>query len=143
MTLKDLLPLREVSLSELANLQVLPVPRIREDHDVEKWRNTVGYRDFNLFLRRLNESVVGYDLPTDVSSLSPISQVNMFSSSIIPNLLDPLAAQSVRDMIAFLDTLDKWIDEIPPLPTPQRFGNLAFRTWGRRLEEVRTSRISC
>lgn len=35
-----------------------------------------------------------------------------------------------------LDILAVWIDEIPPLTTPQRFGNLAFRTWGRRLEEV-------
>lgn len=36
-----------------------------------------------------------------------------------------------------LDTLDRWIDGIPPLPTPQRFGNVAFRTWGKRLEDVR------
>jgi len=35
-----------------------------------------------------------------------------------------------------LEVLTGWIDEIPPLTTPQRFGNLAFRTWGRRLEEV-------
>lgn len=40
-------------------------------------------------------------------------------------------------MIHLIDKLDKYIDEIPPLLTPQRFGNLAFRTWGRRLEEVR------
>jgi hypothetical protein len=33
-------------------------------------------------------------------------------------------------------TLDSWIDEIPALETPQRFGNLAFREWGKRLEEV-------
>lgn len=38
--------------------------------------------------------------------------------------------------MALLNTLDKWIDEIPPLPTPQRFGNLAFRRWGKRLEDV-------
>jgi hypothetical protein len=38
-----------------------------------------------------------------------------------------------------LDILDAWIDDIPPLPTPQRFGNLAFRTWGKRLEDVRLS----
>jgi len=37
-----------------------------------------------------------------------------------------------------LDELDRWIDEIPPLPTAQRFGNLAFRTWGKRLEQVRS-----
>jgi serine/threonine-protein phosphatase 2A activator len=35
-----------------------------------------------------------------------------------------------------LDTLDRWIDDIPPLPTPQRFGNVAFRAWGKRLEDV-------
>lgn len=40
-------------------------------------------------------------------------------------------------MLALLDKLDNWIDEIPPLPTPQRFGNLAFRTWGKKLEDVR------
>ncbi|TDL25553.1 Phosphotyrosyl phosphatase activator [Rickenella mellea] len=38
-------------------------------------------------------------------------------------------------MVRLLDQLDSWIDEIPPLPTPQRFGNLAFRTWGKRLED--------
>jgi len=39
-------------------------------------------------------------------------------------------------MLALLHTLDAWIDDIPPLKTPQRFGNVAFRTWGQRLEEV-------
>ena len=39
-------------------------------------------------------------------------------------------------MLQLFDKLDTWIGEIPPLPTPQRFGNLAFRTWGRRLEDV-------
>jgi serine/threonine-protein phosphatase 2A activator len=38
-----------------------------------------------------------------------------------------------------LDTLDRWIEEIPPQPTPQRFGNLAFRTWGKRLQDVSRS----
>lgn len=41
-------------------------------------------------------------------------------------------------VLAALDELDAWIDEIPPLQTPQRFGNLAFRTWGKRLEDVRS-----
>jgi hypothetical protein len=35
-----------------------------------------------------------------------------------------------------LDDLSHWVEDIPPLPTPQRFGNLAFRTWGRRLDTV-------
>ena len=45
-------------------------------------------------------------------------------------------------LLHLLDTLDQWIEEIPPLNTPQRFGNLAFRTWGARLEEVSELRLS-
>lgn len=52
---------------------------------------------------------------------------------------DPLH-QAIQSLLKLLDTLDEWIDEIPPLESPQRFGNLAFRTWGRRLEEVGVSR---
>lgn len=47
--------------------------------------------------------------------------------------------QAVESTVAVLDTLEVWIDDIPPLPTPQRFGNLAFRTWGKRLEDVSPS----
>ena len=35
-----------------------------------------------------------------------------------------------------LKTLDTWIDEIPPLSTPQRYGNKAFKLWIERLESV-------
>jgi hypothetical protein len=45
-------------------------------------------------------------------------------------------------MLALLQILSDWIDEIPPLQTPQRFGNLAFRTWGTRLEEASLSGTS-
>ena len=47
-----------------------------------------------------------------------------------------LLRQAIQSLLKLLDTLDQWIDEIPPLQSPQRFGNLAFRTWGNRLEEV-------
>lgn len=41
-----------------------------------------------------------------------------------------------------IDELSGWTNDIPPLVTPQRFGNLAFRTWGRRLEENSSRLIS-
>ncbi|KAI0706455.1 Phosphotyrosyl phosphatase activator [Earliella scabrosa] len=105
-------PLREVSVSSLDPADT-PVLRIKTDEDVEAWKHTRGYQDYGLFLRRLAESVVGYDLPHN----------------------DPEPHQAVNGVITMLDTLNGWIDAIPPLPTPQRFGNLAFRTWGKRLEE--------
>ncbi len=47
-----------------------------------------------------------------------------------------LSRQGIRGVLGLLDELDRWIDEVPPLPTAHRFGNLAFRTWGKRLEDV-------
>ncbi|TCD61341.1 Serine/threonine-protein phosphatase 2A activator 1 [Steccherinum ochraceum] len=45
-------------------------------------------------------------------------------------------------MLQLFDKLDAWIDEVPPLPTPQRFGNLAFRVWGRRIEDEAASLLA-
>ncbi|CAL1715873.1 unnamed protein product [Somion occarium] len=105
-------PLRQIPISEAARLTP-PKLRIKTDDDVACWRDTRGYHDYGLFLRRLNESVVGYFLP--------------YSS--------PSMTQATTSILSMLDKLDSWINEIPPLPTPQRFGNLAFRTWGKKLED--------
>lgn len=43
--------------------------------------------------------------------------------------------ESVKAVLSLLSTLDKWIDEIPPLDQPSRFGNMAFRKWIERLEK--------
>lgn len=104
-------PLRQI---ELPILQDLPELKIRTDQDVEVWKSTKGYADYLLFLHRLSEAVVDCTLP----------------------LVDPTKqSQEIDRILALLDTLSGWVDEIPPLQTPQRFGNLAFRTWGARLEE--------
>lgn len=55
-------PLRCVSTSDL-RLDDTPTLKIRTDDDVHFWRSTRAYQDFGIFLRRLNESVVGYTLP--------------------------------------------------------------------------------
>ncbi|KAF9554569.1 Phosphotyrosyl phosphatase activator [Agrocybe pediades] len=105
--------LREITLSTLSGLQTLPTLKIKTDDDVEYWKTTQSYLDYMIFLRRLNESVVGYTLPWRSERSS----------------------KSVERMTSLLDILFQWIEEIPPLKTPQRFGNLAFRTWGQRLQE--------
>lgn len=70
-----------------------------------------------MFLGRLCQAVKGQPLP-------PLNT----SPSLSAN-------GPVERALRMLDTIDSWIDEIPPLNTPQRFGNLAFRTWGQRLGE--------
>jgi len=90
------------------------VLRIRSDFDVEAWKSTSAYKYYGTFLRQLNESVVGYSLPLEDGASD---------------------SEAVSKMLLLLDELDSWIDNIPPQPTPQRFGNLAFRDYGRRLHE--------
>ena len=42
----------------------------------------------------------------------------------------------IQPMITYLDKLEQWLDEVPPIEQPMRFGNKAFRTW---LDRVITS----
>ncbi|KAH9481901.1 Serine/threonine-protein phosphatase 2A activator 1 [Psilocybe cubensis] len=108
-----LLDLRKIPLDEVAGLQSTPSLKIRTDDDVEYWKTTQSYLDYGIFLRRLNESVVGYTLPWE-----PVNR-----------------STSITKILELLDELAHWVDDIPALQTPQRFGNIAFRTWGQRLEE--------
>lgn len=114
MTVDEPARLRHVDLNDLMEP---PEPALRTDEDVEKWKHTKGYRDYWLFLRGLNEAVVGWSLPP----------------------ADAPCSQPVSALLTMLDTLDGWIDETPPVQTPQRFGNAAFRTWGDRLNQTATS----
>lgn len=128
--------LREISLSDLLN-RAPPSPRIKTEEDVGYWKTTRSYGDLGLFLQRLNEAVVGCCLPFVPQSPS---KVNYSTSATCKVPTDP-DFQRVSAILAVLDELDAWIEETPPLQTPQRFGNIAFRTWGKRLEDVRLRRL--
>jgi len=104
--------LREIPLSDVLN-KATPIQKIKTEEDVELWKTTRSYSDLGLFLQRLNEAVVGHYLPFTPQRPS----------------------KHVASVLSILDKLDTWIDEAPPLQTPQRFGNLAFRTWGKRVED--------
>lgn len=45
-------------------------------------------------------------------------------------------SQAIEKLVALLDTLDRWIDETPPVDQPSRFGNKAYRTWYAKLDQV-------
>lgn len=44
--------------------------------------------------------------------------------------------QTIENLVAMIDKMSKWIDEIPPIDQPQRFGNKAFRDYFKRVKEV-------
>lgn len=47
-------------------------------------------------------------------------------------------SQTVEKLMDLLGTLDRWINETPPVDQPSRFGNKAYRTWFAKLDQVGT-----
>lgn len=95
---------------------VPPARKIMSMQDMVKWKNSEAYFDYMGFVMTMNEAVKGKKI-SDIGNMS----------------------QLVENMISMLDKLDKWIDEIPPIEQPQRFGNKAFRLWYNRVVEEKES----
>ncbi|KAF0482348.1 Phosphotyrosyl phosphatase activator [Gigaspora margarita] len=89
-----------------------PTKQVNDQNDINKFITSEAYNRLTRFIELLNESVVNKKIsePCFVSEL-------------------------VQKVIDSLNILMSWIDEIPPLPTSQRFGNKAFRSWVARLEQ--------
>lgn len=105
--------IHHVPVETISTLE-LPSLKIKSDHDLEIWKSTLGYKNYLVWVGTLRDAVVGVSSPLDENRVH----------------------DSVKKSIELLDTIETWIDQIPPQPTPQRFGNLAFRSWGHRLESV-------
>nr|XP_035115880.1 serine/threonine-protein phosphatase 2A activator isoform X3 [Callithrix jacchus] len=53
----------------------------------------------------------------------------------VPDMGKWKRSQAIEKLLALLNTLDRWIDETPPVDQPSRFGNKAYRTWYAKLDE--------
>lgn len=70
-----------------------------------------------------------------VMSFYPLQYISIFLLiQCISFLL--CAFQTIEKLLSLLGTLDRWIDETPPVDQPSRFGNKAYRTWYAKLEQV-------
>src|ERR1700737_1725852 len=92
-----------------------PAKLINSDTSVAQFNVSVAFDRIVGFLLLLNDSVKGHTLDEPLK-LSP-------------------TVQAIGEM---LDVLNTWIDQVPPSTGPRRFGNVAFRQWIQRVEEVIT-----
>eukprot|EP01018_Ginkgo_biloba_P013134 Gb_13358 [translate_table: standard] len=90
----------------------IPQKRISGLADIEKFHQSEAGRNFVGFIVALNESIRGHKI-SDSSLESPI----------------------VHNIVEILEIMNKWVDEIPPLQQPARYGNPAFRQWQERLQQ--------
>ena len=73
--------LRKISLTQVSKFDP-PTLKIKADDDVEYWKTTQSYIDYRIFLRRLNESVVGYSLPWKPNTHSQVHHLDSESTYI-------------------------------------------------------------
>ncbi|MBW01608.1 Serine/threonine-protein phosphatase 2A activator, partial [Eschrichtius robustus] len=114
---------------------------------IKKLLAAVAYADYIGFILTLNEGVKGKKLSVEYrvseAARAPLSfilsQTPGPSSLSVPCPPSSLAVASVcraiEKLVALLNTLDRWIDETPPVDQPSRFGNKAYRTWYAKLDE--------
>jgi serine/threonine-protein phosphatase 2A activator len=93
--------------------------QIHSDADVAKFNISIAFERIMGFILLLNEVVQGKTIDKDIA-------VN----------------QNVKEIGEILDVLNTYIDEIPPSTGPRRFGNVAFRQWVQRVEDVYSLTIS-
>ncbi|PKA60522.1 hypothetical protein AXF42_Ash017928 [Apostasia shenzhenica] len=89
----------------------VPTKRISSVDDIQRFHSSAAGRHFLGFVAALSHSVRGRKISDLVPPLSP----------------------SLSCLLSFLETLTKWIDEIPPQPHGLRYGNPAYRSWHEKL----------
>jgi serine/threonine-protein phosphatase 2A activator len=80
--------------------------------DLEKFKKSQSYTRIMEFISDLQQSVTS------------------------KKISDTPKNEKFNNIVKMLDDLDQWIDEIPPIQQPMRFGNKAYRTWHERLLNV-------
>uniref|UniRef100_A0A8C5B2F3 Serine/threonine-protein phosphatase 2A activator n=1 Tax=Gadus morhua TaxID=8049 RepID=A0A8C5B2F3_GADMO len=91
---------------------VVPKKEISMVPDMGKWRRSQAYADYMGFILTLNEGVKRKKLTCEYK-----------------------VSETVEKLLDLLGTLDRWIDETPPVDQPSRFGNKAYRTWYSKLDQ--------
>ncbi|ESP03240.1 hypothetical protein LOTGIDRAFT_224543 [Lottia gigantea] len=97
-----------------------PVKQLSLPEHLPKWEKSKAYTDLLGLILTLNQSVKGKKM-TDEYHVS----------------------KEIEKQVEILETLDKWLDEIPPVDQPQRFGNTAFRDWLKKIQDNIEDLLKC
>ncbi|XP_057183580.1 serine/threonine-protein phosphatase 2A activator isoform X1 [Triplophysa rosa] len=98
---------------------MVPKKEISMVPDMGKWKRSQAYADYMGFILTLNEGVKRKKLTCEYQ-----------------------VSETVEKLLNMLGTLDRWIDETPPVDQPSRFGNKAYRTWYAKLDQEAESLVT-
>nr|XP_003229726.2 PREDICTED: serine/threonine-protein phosphatase 2A activator [Anolis carolinensis] len=109
----------EETMLPLGQKFMIPKKEINMVPDMAKWKRSQAYADYMGFILTLNEGIKGKKLTCEYRVSEPIEK-----------------------LVSLLNTLDRWIEETPPVDQPSRFGNKAFRTWYAKLDQGAESLVA-
>ncbi|XP_066159195.1 serine/threonine-protein phosphatase 2A activator-like [Euwallacea fornicatus] len=92
---------------------ITPAKLVKTMDDMQKWEKSEAYFEYLGFLFAINDSIKA------VSNTKGSEKASL----------------NINKFVSMLDTLSQWVDEIPPVQQPQRFGNASFKIWYGRLKE--------
>jgi len=92
------------------HLFLIPSKEINKPDDIALWQNSQAYNDIVGFILAMNDAVKNRKLRDEFTITA-----------------------SIEKLLAMFQTMNQWIDEIPPIDQPQRFGNKAFKDFYQRL----------
>ncbi|XP_028771819.1 serine/threonine-protein phosphatase 2A activator [Neltuma alba] len=89
----------------------IPSKKIQSPDDIRRFQDSDSGKNFLGFVVALSESIRGHKIS------DPCHQ-----------------SDTINCIVAVLDSLTQWVEEIPPVQQAGRYGNIAYRTWHSRLE---------
>lgn len=89
-----------------------PTKQIVTEMDIGKFKASSFYNKYMQFLVDLQKSI-------ESKKISDTPQNPKFAG-----------------IVEWLNTIEGWINDIPPLKQQMRFGNTAYRTWHEKLQQV-------
>ena len=115
-----------------------PTRAISTPADLTKFAASKACHDLLHFVRIFGESTKGCEFSNSSSSSSSSlsSSSDLHAASMEADSCIPPENSVVSDLAVFLRKLGNWVEEIPPIKQPMRFGNKAFREWHLRLLQV-------
>lgn len=100
----------------------LPEKKINDGDDLQFFHTSLGYRDLTAWLIQLNRSMFA-----SKDSDGKVTRTSLDST--------PIYSKPIQDMQNLISDLNGYIEEAPPDTGPRRFGNVAFRTWFKLVED--------
>ncbi|KAI3442787.1 Serine/threonine-protein phosphatase 2A activator [Psidium guajava] len=94
----------------------VPVKRIQSPDDIRRFHDSDVSKNFLGFVVALSESIRGHKISDSCHESSTVSAI-----------------------VSILETLTRWIEEIPPVQQAARYGNISYRSWHERLVETSES----